>query len=495
MVAFSKIAAAATLVTLASAQTFQRLGACPDLGCVFPPDQADFLAGQYFDIRVEVHAPVNGSEANGGIPDKRFSLAIQKKGGASQPVSKFFDITEPAIEEWKFKWYEDYFAEDAKTPSHVNVAAKAYRRVALYEPGEYTATLSYYNGSKTVANWVVRDLAEEKKAKNVILFIGDDAFDDPKVETIVELLTRIWGSAIGIVSTAFLADATPIALTGHTRTRGHYGPLVDQMLNGVTNYTWTPFDGPDVVFGSGAENFNPGEGSYQGKDYVEEFRKKGYKVAMDNTTLATLPSKERALGLFSTSNLPVRRDRDRQQEARHGPPRLKDMVLKAVDILHERGGDRGFFMMAEAASIDKQMHSLDDDRALGDLLELVDTVAATIARLTELNILNNTLVLVTADLGHGFDVYADTKYMASIDDNDVRGKRAAIGTYQNSGLSQYQVVDAAVSYNTGVNFPVNWEPRYCLAQGTVAFPDRRENFEVNAGPVVPAAKGADKSYY
>jgi hypothetical protein len=29
-----------------------------------------------------------------------------------------------------------------------------------------------------------------------------DAFDDPKVETIVEILTRIWGSAIGIVSTA-----------------------------------------------------------------------------------------------------------------------------------------------------------------------------------------------------------------------------------------------------------------------------------------------------
>lgn len=25
-------------------------------------DRADFLAGQYFDIRVEVHAPVNGSE-------------------------------------------------------------------------------------------------------------------------------------------------------------------------------------------------------------------------------------------------------------------------------------------------------------------------------------------------------------------------------------------------------------------------------------------------
>jgi alkaline phosphatase len=73
-----------------------------------------------------------------------------------------------------------------------------------------------------------------------------DPFDDPKVETIVELLTRIWGSAIGVVSTAFMADATPIALTGHTRLRSQYGALIDMALNGVKNYTWTPFDGPDV---------------------------------------------------------------------------------------------------------------------------------------------------------------------------------------------------------------------------------------------------------
>jgi alkaline phosphatase len=55
----------------------------------------------------------------------------------------------------------------------VRVTSKAYRRVALYEPGDYVATLKYYNGSTTVANWVVRELAMQKKAKNVILFIGD----------------------------------------------------------------------------------------------------------------------------------------------------------------------------------------------------------------------------------------------------------------------------------------------------------------------------------
>jgi hypothetical protein len=51
------------LVRTANAQTFKRLGSCPKLGCVFPPDQADFLPGVLFDIRLEVHAPANGSEA------------------------------------------------------------------------------------------------------------------------------------------------------------------------------------------------------------------------------------------------------------------------------------------------------------------------------------------------------------------------------------------------------------------------------------------------
>ena len=53
------------------------------------------------------------------------------------------------------------------------MASKIYRRVALYEPGEYTATLSYDGDKTTVAEWLVRDLPSERRAKNVIAFIGD----------------------------------------------------------------------------------------------------------------------------------------------------------------------------------------------------------------------------------------------------------------------------------------------------------------------------------
>ncbi|KAH8651171.1 alkaline phosphatase [Xylariales sp. PMI_506] len=571
------------------AQYYQRLGTCPTLGCVLPPDQQDFLPGQYFDLRVEVHAPVNGSEAyNDGVPDESFTVTIAKEQGAPKTVAEFFDIEEPELEKWKFQWYEDLYAEDSKTPSVVNVASKIYRRVAIYEPGHYTVTLNYYSGESTVANWVVRPLSTTKKAKNVILFIGDgmttnmitaarllghksingkyqsllqldefpvighqmthsidsfitdsansasalysghkstvnamgvyadsspDLYDDPKVETIIELLKRIWGSAWGAVSTAFIADATPIALTAHTRSRYAYGPLIDQALNSLTNYTWTNHGGPDVYFGGGAEQFLPGSGSYQGKDYYDAFGKANYSISLNKTSLADLPTDKKALGIFCKSNLPVWLDRNVFKEnledftndptgakvAATDLPGLKDMTLKAIDILHKRGGDKGFFLMSEAASIDKQMHTLDYDRALGDLLELDDTVRATVNHLRDIGELESTLIIVTSDHGHGFDVFGgvDTKYLA--DQKTDRAKRRAVGVYQNSGLSQYTVEQPDISYGTGPNFPVNWDPRYAIAAGLGANPDHRESYRVsNSTPRVPATNTtgfASTDYY
>lgn len=99
--------ALAALLGLTSAQTFQRLGGCPDLGCILPPDRIDFLAGQNFDIRLEVHAPVNGTEAfNRGVPDTSFTFTITPPGGSATPAAQFFNTQEPSIERWNFTWYE-----------------------------------------------------------------------------------------------------------------------------------------------------------------------------------------------------------------------------------------------------------------------------------------------------------------------------------------------------------------------------------------------------
>ncbi|KAI1832631.1 hypothetical protein DTO006G1_1671 [Penicillium roqueforti] len=585
----SSISALACFVSFAAAQTFQRLGGCPDLGCIFPPDQVDFLAGQYFDIRLEVHSPVNGSEARVGSPDENFTFTIAKKGNGKEKgksavtAAKYFKIDEPQLEKWNFTWYEDLFAQDADTPSLVNVTSKIYRRIALYEPGEYEATLTYYGKQKTVANWFVRDLPTKRRAKNVVMFIGDgmttnmitaarliahrsingkymtkmaldkfpvlghqmthsmdsfitdsansatalytghkttvnalgvyvdsssDAFDDPKFETIAEIFRRQHpGSGIGIVSTAFLADATPAGLAAHTSDRGEYDHVIGSYYEGLTKYEWTNWDGPDVLLGAGAEDFLESE---ETRDYYKLFAEKGYNVAWNNTALHSAPSNEKLLGVFQKSNLATWLDRNVYQSNLYNQsnypdgsgrdaddlPGLKDMTLKAIDVLHKRHRKDGWFLMAEAASIDKQMHTLDYDRSLGELLELDDTVRATIEKLEKLGQLEDTLIIVTADHGHGFDVTGsvDTQYMEAQEDD--RSKRNAVGYYENSGLSQYTVAGSnALRYSEGVHFPAQWDPRYTLQAGVVTFPDHREDYRVHSeGPRTPATKDTKKGY-
>lgn len=280
-------------------------------------------------------------------------------------------------------------------------------------------------------------------------------------------------------------------------------------IHGITNYTWSNWSGPDVLFGGGAENFYAGKGSFQGKDYYQVFAQQNYTVVQNNTALQASDNSTKHLGVFSVSNMAKWLDRNvypanlnRSKTAPDGSnasaidqPGLKDMTLKALEILQTRHSEDGFFLMSEAASIDKMMHVLDYDRALGELLELDDTVKATLAWLEEKGELNNTLVLVTADHGHGFDVMGsvDTRFMDAQD--KARDKRGAIGTYQNSGHSQYVVANSSARvgsdqnlvYGPGVNFPTNWDPRYTLYSGLAAFPDTREDYRINKnGPRIPA---------
>jgi alkaline phosphatase len=260
----------------------------------------------------------------------------------------------------------------------VNVTSKAYRNLRLTDPGTYTVTLAYDSGKQTRATWTVRDLPTRRRAKNVILFIGDgmttnmitaarliahrsingvyqskmqldqfpvlghqmthsldsfitdsansamamytghkssanalgvygdssaDPFDDPKVESVAELFQRLAGGAVGIVTTAHLADATPAALTAHTRDRGKAGFIVDSFLNGVSKYPWTNWTGPDVLFGGGASNFfnsSLGGTTLEDRDYYAEFQKRGYKLAQDKGQLQRLQNEDKALGVFHT---------------------------------------------------------------------------------------------------------------------------------------------------------------------------------------------------
>jgi len=83
------------------------------------------------------------------------------------------------------------------------------------------------------------------------------------------MFRRITGGQVGIVSKAYIADATPAAVCTHTvslasypssRTRAkwhlsqsqrsQYTAIIEQYLNGVSgNYSWFPWQGVDLLFG------------------------------------------------------------------------------------------------------------------------------------------------------------------------------------------------------------------------------------------------------
>ncbi|KAL0065092.1 hypothetical protein AAF712_007928 [Marasmius tenuissimus] len=261
--------------------------------------------------------------------------------------------------------------------------------------------------------------------------------------------------------------------------------------------------GPDVIFGGGAEQFIADQNSPNKSDFYATFREKGYDVVFNKTGLSGIEVSEdqnKVLGIFSILEHGMKNSPTGDGSDATDQPGLKDMTLKAIDILQARSkakGDDGWFMMSEAASIDKMMHVLDYDRALGELMELDDTVKATLEHLEEIGELENTLIVVTADHGHGFDVFgsADKRYLAA--QTSDRKKRDAIGVYVQSGLSGYTVENgSSPSNNTlvegaqGPGFPVNWEPRYGIAAGFAANPDHRENYQINTtGPRLPTVDG------
>ncbi|KAG0216766.1 hypothetical protein BGX33_012185 [Mortierella sp. NVP41] len=584
--------AISAVAALDPAGQFKRLGACPTLGCVFPPDNAEFLAGSHFDVRVEVHAEDDAK------PNTKYSLTIEKLKGSHKTntnggkkavdFSKWSKVKPSAQESWDFAYTKDAAAywkvqdgdNSAFTPVHV--ASTAWRRVQIKEPGTYKVVLKYNNGKKTEAIWTVNPV-KKRKAKNVILFIGDgmttamitaarliskphtsgkytkhmhmDQFpvlghimthsldslitdsansasayntghkssagalgvypdssasflDDPKQELLAELLRRRSKKSggkggVGIVTTAEVQDATPAAVYAHTRNRDEKATIVDQMIHGPNPVV------ADVILGGGGKYFHSKTGgkSLNGTDYYAVYSKeKGYKVVNDRDSLLKYKGKDPLLGIFHAGNMDVWLDRNVYKAnlkkngtdpTGNGQPALKqpnldEMVIKGLEVLDKRHRKEGWFMMAEAASVDKMMHPLDYDRALADLLELDNTIGKTKEWLKRNKLDKDTLILVTADHAHSFDVYGsvDTKYFNSFSDSEELEKKNSIGTYENSGWPSYHDAD-------GDGFPDNWDVRYTLASGTAAFPSHREDFQISInGTRVPAiAKSVSHHHY
>ncbi|OBZ90747.1 Alkaline phosphatase H [Choanephora cucurbitarum] len=548
---------------------FPRLGACPDPhACIFPPDVSTFIPGAYFDLRVELHAYDKDTSQPTPAPYKEFKTTIRKGNGKWHDINEYFKLKkQPQIENWNFEWIDSIDTQYASVlnntnkPIEVAVAARAWRRIKLTEPGEYEIKVQYSpKKSYSVKYFVVEPKKPKKKAKNVILFISDgtnvgmitaaralarkhtsgkyeslltfedfdnlghvitnsvdslltdsansasayatghkssvnclgvyadssaDPFDDPKVELITELIRRRQPKkAIGIVSTAYGQDATPAAFTSHTRRRSTAAEITDQILHGVGN--WTEGVVPDVWLAGGAEYFS-GNKSLNKNNYLETFKKAGYNVVLNKKDLLSNKKKnDKLLGVFRTGNLDVWFERNLFVNNTIGnkaapdlsgkdalgsdQPGLADMTLSALEVLKKRGGKDGFFMMSEAASVDKQLHTFDFPRAWAELIELDVTIKKTVEWLKKNGEYEDTLILVTADHAHGFDVWGsvDQRYIRS--HSDKSDMRNSIGVYAQAGFPGYYD-------KNGDGFPDNWSPEISLAAGTNNGPSHYEAWQ------------------
>ena len=73
------------------------------------------------------------------------------------------------------------------------------------------------------------------------------------------------------------------------------------------------------------------------------------------------------------------------------PPSLAELTRVAIERLRE-GGDKGFFLIIESASIDKQSHSRNPCGSIGEIEQLEEALAVALAHAARYE---NTMVLVT----------------------------------------------------------------------------------------------------
>ena len=311
-----------------------------------------------------------------------------------------------------------------------------------------------------------------------------DAFDNPRVEYLSEYLHRTQGKSLGIVTTADVFDATPAANAVHTSNRGNGSGIVDQYLDDRR------LSGLTVLMGGGRKWFiprnsgaagNSGNGSARSvstgyllppdlvagwgaaagtndvnRDLIGDFQAAGFAYASDKASMDGAAAPDKLLGLFSYSNMNVAFDKINKRRGTStvvddygfpDQPMLDEMAAKALQVL-SKNKHKGFYLMIEGASIDKQAHLMDADRWIEEVIEFDRAVkvaqdfAASHA---------DTLVIVTADhecAGVGI-IGAYTNNGANNGTNN-GASSANVATYEGAGFPKYTILPDGYPLSTDV---------------------------------------------
>jgi alkaline phosphatase len=280
--------------------------------------------------------------------------------------------------------------------------------------------------------------------------IATTAATDADAATIMELAAAA-GLGTGILTTASVTDATPASFVAHVNWRLCEGPrnmvpqpqanqifaaiscAADLKANGgngsiAEQIAASPLD---IVLGGGMQHFTqPAEGEAS-KTVAEIAVDNGFKLVETAAALAALPPGGKVLGLFSPSTMPVqwrgtgdaraqRVQRNAERPVAPEPfscepnpdfaamPTLPAMARAALAHLDD---GRGFVLMIESASIDKQSHLRRPCGQIGELGQLDATLAVVLdyARAHP-----ETLILVTADHSQAAQLVPETSVLAGI---------------------------------------------------------------------------------
>ncbi len=321
-----------------------------------------------------------------------------------------------------------------------------------------------------------------------------DAFDNPRMEYIGELLKRTRGRGfnVGIVTTADVTDSTPAANAVHTSDRFAGSGIADRFLDE------REVNGVSVLLGGGAKHFMPKDAGGERTDsrrLADEFERAGYSRignAHDVARLSTAAAPPaRILGLFHATHLPVAFDKvgagrysDELARPANAPyrdtPMLEDLARLALRSLSAHSPS-GFYLMVEGASIDKRAHALDAERMIWDVIEFdrAVQVALDFARRTntDRDPANDTLVIVAADHetgGLGIVGVGNERYAPDVLGKAVRDYAAVFRFVPEQELNffpNYQVDERG--------FPVDPDPSRKILLGWAAGPDHYENWVSN----------------
>jgi len=320
-----------------------------------------------------------------------------------------------------------------------------------------------------------------------------DHFDNPRVEYVGELLKRTRGRGfnVGLVTTASVIDATPAGNAVHTSFRDAYYDIAARL------YDERAVNGVSVLLGGGATYFSPvsqGGTRKDNRDLVAAYAAEGYALLKTRTevtaALAAAPPKA-LLGLFTPRHMTVAFDKvgagrysdelalDRNKDLRD-QPMLDEMTALALKSLAATS-PRGFYLMVEGASIDKQSHESDADRSIWDTIEFDNAVqvALEFARRTNTDAdpANDTLVIVTADHesgGFGIIGVGNERYAPAVIGKSVRDYAS---TFR---FEPTQTLTFFTNYTVdGRGFPTDPDPTKKLLVSFAAGADRYENWLSN----------------